>query len=332
MTKILLVEDDKSLSEIYSVRLQAEGYDLISSGDGEQALSVAISERPDLIISDVMMPKISGFEMLDLLRSNNSTKNIPVIILTALSSEQQRERGSSLGANRYLIKSQIGIEDIIRTVHELLQESAASGNAAANAGQYAANGATNSIGAVTYQQAPSSVSQTTQNTSYQPQIATTASERAQSVFAPRTYTPPRPAADAIVNNNVAANNSSTPTPSVAPTTTFTPTPSSAAATATPESYTVNSTPTPVNNPLPSPNQSPFNPQTATNPSAVVGVDTPPLPDQPMDIPAVSVPPVKQSPDEQPDLSQAASPVIDIDKLLADAGDEVVNPAIFPSNQ
>ena len=120
MTKILLVEDDKSLREIYSVRLLAEGYTLISSGDGEEALAAAIGERPDLIISDVMMPKISGFEMLDLLRSNDSTKNIPVIMLTALSSEQQRERGNRLGADRYLIKSQVGIEDIVRTVHEVL--------------------------------------------------------------------------------------------------------------------------------------------------------------------------------------------------------------------
>jgi len=122
VTKILLVEDDKSLREIYSVRLLAEGYTLISSGDGEEALAVAIGEKPDLIVSDVMMPKISGFEMLDLLRSNDSTKNIPIIMLTALSSEKQRERGNRLGADRYLIKSQVGIEDIVRTVHEVLND------------------------------------------------------------------------------------------------------------------------------------------------------------------------------------------------------------------
>ena len=67
MTKILLVEDDKSLREIYGVRLLAEGYDIVSAGDGEEALAMAIKERPNLIISDVMMPKISGFGMLDIL-------------------------------------------------------------------------------------------------------------------------------------------------------------------------------------------------------------------------------------------------------------------------
>ena len=74
MTKILLVEDDKSLREIYNVRLGAEGYDIVSAGDGEEALALAIKERPDLIVSDVMMPKISGFDMLDILRSTTETK------------------------------------------------------------------------------------------------------------------------------------------------------------------------------------------------------------------------------------------------------------------
>lgn len=120
MTKVLLVEDDKSLREIYAVRLVAEGYDIVSAGDGEEALAMAIKERPALIISDVMMPKISGFDMLDILRSTTETKDIRVIMMTALSSEDQRQRGEQLGADKYLVKSQVGIEDVIRTVHEVL--------------------------------------------------------------------------------------------------------------------------------------------------------------------------------------------------------------------
>lgn len=120
MTKILLVEDDKSLREIYGVRLLAEGYDIVSAGDGEEALAMAIKERPDLILSDVMMPKISGFDMLDILRSTTETKDIKVIIMTALSSEDQRMRGESLGADMYLVKSQVGIEDVVRSVKEVL--------------------------------------------------------------------------------------------------------------------------------------------------------------------------------------------------------------------
>ena len=120
MAKILLVEDDKSLREIYGVRLMAEGYEIVSAGDGEEALAMAIKERPQLIVSDVMMPKISGFDMLDILRSTTETKDIKVIMMTALSSEDQRLRGEQLGADRYLVKSQVGIEDVVRTVHDVL--------------------------------------------------------------------------------------------------------------------------------------------------------------------------------------------------------------------
>ena len=119
-TKIMLVEDDKSLREIYGVRLLNEGYDIVSAGDGEEALAIAIKERPELIISDVMMPKVSGYDMLDILRSTSETRNIRVIMMTALSSEEQRARAESLGADRYLVKSQVGIEDVVRVVHEVL--------------------------------------------------------------------------------------------------------------------------------------------------------------------------------------------------------------------
>ncbi len=122
MTKIMLVEDDKSLREIYGVRLLAEGYDIVSAGDGEEALAMAIKDRPDLIVSDVMMPKISGFDMLDILRSTTETKNIKVIMMTALSSDEQRKRGEQLGADMYLVKSQVGIEDVVKAVHQVLAD------------------------------------------------------------------------------------------------------------------------------------------------------------------------------------------------------------------
>lgn len=121
----MLVEDDKSLREIYGVRLLAEGYDIVSAGDGEEALAVAIKERPSLIITDVMMPKISGFDMLDILRSTTETKNIRVIMMTALSSDDNKDRGERLGADRYLVKSQVGIEDVVRVVHEVLEDGSA---------------------------------------------------------------------------------------------------------------------------------------------------------------------------------------------------------------
>lgn len=135
MSKIMLVEDDSSLREIYSIRLTAEGYTIVSAGDGEEALAVAVRERPDLVISDVMMPKISGFDMLDILRSTPETKDIKVIMMTALSSEDQRERGENLGADRFLVKSQVGIEDVVNAVHDVLSDRAEDGTISTAAGQ-----------------------------------------------------------------------------------------------------------------------------------------------------------------------------------------------------
>lgn len=122
MSKVMIVEDDENLRQIYSIRLTAEGYTVVSAADGEEALAMAVNEKPDLILSDVMMPKISGFDMLDILRSSPETANVKVIMMTALSSDDQRERGEKLGADRYLVKSQVGIEDVVNVVKEVLSE------------------------------------------------------------------------------------------------------------------------------------------------------------------------------------------------------------------
>lgn len=120
MTKIMVVEDDAALREIYSIRITAEGYEVVSAGDGEEALAMAVREKPTLILSDVMMPKISGFDMLDILRATPETASIKVVMMTALSSDDQRQRGERLGADRYLVKSQVGIEDVVNAIHEVL--------------------------------------------------------------------------------------------------------------------------------------------------------------------------------------------------------------------
>ncbi len=121
----MVVEDDANLREIYGIRIAAEGYEVVSAGDGEEALAVAVREKPDLILSDVMMPKISGFDMLDILRSTPETSSIKVVMMTALSGEDQRQRGERLGADKYLVKSQVGIEDVVNTIHEVLGDRAA---------------------------------------------------------------------------------------------------------------------------------------------------------------------------------------------------------------
>lgn len=125
MAKVMLVEDDNNLREIYEARLQAEGYNIVTARDGEEALVVAKAEKPDLIISDVMMPKISGFEMLDILRNTDGLKEVKVIMLTALGQNDDQQRADRLGADRYLVKSQVTLEDIVKVTHELLGDTPA---------------------------------------------------------------------------------------------------------------------------------------------------------------------------------------------------------------
>ncbi len=119
----MLVEDDNNLREIYGARLQAEGHDIVSARDGEEALALAVKEKPELIISDVMMPRISGFDMLDILRNAPETKNTKVIMMTALSQVEDRARADKLGADKYLVKSQATLEDVVNAVNSVLNKS-----------------------------------------------------------------------------------------------------------------------------------------------------------------------------------------------------------------
>jgi DNA-binding response OmpR family regulator len=114
--KLLLVEDDVALSSVYRSRMELEGFDIKEVNNGEDALSAAIEYRPDLILLDAMMPKISGFDVLDILRNTPETADIRVIMLTALSQPKDRERAEALGVNDYLVKSQVVIGDVVERV------------------------------------------------------------------------------------------------------------------------------------------------------------------------------------------------------------------------
>lgn len=121
MAKILLVEDDINLRDVYYARLQADGYELSVASNGEEALAMAVKERPDLIILDVMMPRISGFDVLDILRTTPEIAHTKVIMMTALGSSEDRERGEKLGVDKYLVKSQVTLEDVVATIKKVLQ-------------------------------------------------------------------------------------------------------------------------------------------------------------------------------------------------------------------
>ena len=114
--KILLVEDDDALSGVYKSRLEMEGFEVNEVNNGELALSAAVEFKPDLILLDAMMPKISGFDVLDILRNTPQTAKIRIIMLTALSQPKDKERAESLGVDDYLVKSQVVIGDVVERV------------------------------------------------------------------------------------------------------------------------------------------------------------------------------------------------------------------------
>lgn len=118
--KILLVEDDTALAAVYKSRLELEGFDIREVNNGELALSAAVEYKPDLILLDAMMPKISGFDVLDILRNTPDTANVRIIMLTALSQPKDKERAEALGVDDYLVKSQVVIGDVVdRVKHHL---------------------------------------------------------------------------------------------------------------------------------------------------------------------------------------------------------------------
>lgn len=119
--KILLVEDDTALAGVYKSRLELEGFEVKEVNNGEEALTAAMSFKPDLILLDAMMPKISGFDVLDILRNTPETTNIRVIMLTALSQPKDKERAEQLGVDDYLVKSQVVISDVVARVKHHLE-------------------------------------------------------------------------------------------------------------------------------------------------------------------------------------------------------------------
>lgn len=118
--KILLAEDDDTLAEVYRQRLEMEGFDVRRSSNGEATLKDALDYHPDLILLDVMMPNMNGFDVLDILRNSPQTRNTVIIMLTALSQPKDAERARELGADDFLVKSQVVIGDVVDRIKRKL--------------------------------------------------------------------------------------------------------------------------------------------------------------------------------------------------------------------
>ena len=114
---ILLVDDDLTLREMYEERLKAEGFDIIQASNGEEAMAKAKESKPNIILLDIMMPKINGFDVLKEIKGDPELKDIPVIILTALIQDVDKLQGKKLGAADYIVKSETMPGEVIQKIH-----------------------------------------------------------------------------------------------------------------------------------------------------------------------------------------------------------------------
>lgn len=121
MLKILLVEDDEMLHGMYTQKFKNQGYEVISAYNGVEGVELSEKEKPDLILLDVIMPKMDGFVALKKIRKNEVTAGIPVILLTNLGQEEDVKKGKELGANDYFIKANHTPQEVVDKVHSVLQ-------------------------------------------------------------------------------------------------------------------------------------------------------------------------------------------------------------------
>ena len=121
-TKILMVDDDKMLIDLYKERLELAGYQVEVSRDGEEGLAKIHQVKPDLVLLDIMMPKVNGYEALASIKSDPATKDIPVIILSALMRDINKSKAVESGADDYIIKSEAMPADVIQKIEAVLKK------------------------------------------------------------------------------------------------------------------------------------------------------------------------------------------------------------------
>lgn len=128
MKKILIVEDEKALLDILLDKLKQEGFDAMGAGDGEEGLERMRQEKPDLILLDIVMPKMGGMEVLEIMHNDTQLKSIPVIIISNSGQPVEIEKAKGLGARDFLIKAEFDPKEVVEKVHNMLGEDVPGGN------------------------------------------------------------------------------------------------------------------------------------------------------------------------------------------------------------
>jgi len=122
MKKILIIEDESALQDALGEILRQDEYEIISAFDGEEGLKMAQAKKPDLIVLDLVLPKVHGFEVLKTLKENKKTQNIPVIVLTNLEQTQDVEKAIKMGATAYLVKSSYSLEEVTEKIKNVFSK------------------------------------------------------------------------------------------------------------------------------------------------------------------------------------------------------------------
>src|SRR4030042_3203545 len=122
-TKILLIEDDSFLVEMYTTKFELEGFAVVAAEDGKKGLDMIKSENPDIILLDILMPKMDGFVVLDAMKKDKEMADIPVVLLTNLGQKDDVKKGFEKGAVGYLIKAHFMPSEVVDKIKKILKES-----------------------------------------------------------------------------------------------------------------------------------------------------------------------------------------------------------------
>jgi len=119
---VLIIEDDSYISDMYRIKLESENFEVVTAKDGIIGIRTIEKQKPDIVLLDIVMPKIDGFSVLKTIKRNPELKEIPIVLLTNLSQKENVERGFELGADSYIIKAHFTPSEVVKKIKDILEK------------------------------------------------------------------------------------------------------------------------------------------------------------------------------------------------------------------
>ena len=119
---VLIIEDDSYISDMYRIKLESENFEVVTAKDGIIGIRIIEKQKPDIVLLDIVMPKIDGFSVLKTIKRNPELKEIPIVLLTNLSQKENVERGFELGADSYIIKAHFTPSEVVKKIKDILEK------------------------------------------------------------------------------------------------------------------------------------------------------------------------------------------------------------------